>query len=362
MPNRVSKFRARPPKAEISLRRLSRKGRSSAFDSLCQKNMGLLKEAVYRYGDRKEEFVNNLHEARLSFWQALQSGVPQSKFRSKFFEYYKKNVKMGQLPHGHPEKSAVRLDNPRRDYHNIIPDKRTSLNMKKMRPDIINRPKFVSDAELQRRKERTKERRKEARQRKARLRQAEEEKKQAKFEELRKTKKEKQQIDFKKVRSIYFAAIKNPFLFPLGNLLSTLAQQHIIEFKEKRVNMNPSVRKRIGKLLFRIMPAEGYKVGELKMTKLKPQQLETFKEFLNELEHFFNSPRNFPYMPKYLQALREKVVQTNGQVPAGFLSDIRKYVTRLREKDSVEYVRKPDGKIKKVFLSEPLDRLDEIPF
>jgi hypothetical protein len=160
MPNRVSKFKARPPKAQIPLRRLSRKGSSSAFDALCQKNAGLLKEAVYRYGNRKEEFANNLHEAKLSFWQALQSGVPQSRFKSKFFEYYKKNVKLGQLPYGHPERSAVRLDNPRRDYHNIIPDKKTSVNLKKMRPDIINRPKIVSDAELQQRKERAKERRK----------------------------------------------------------------------------------------------------------------------------------------------------------------------------------------------------------
>ena len=123
MSNRVSKFKARPPKAEIPLRRQSRKGSSSSFDVLCQRNMPLLKEAVYRFGDRKEEFANNLHEARLAFWQALQSGVPQSKFRSKFFEYYKRNVQAGQLPRSHPERSALRLDNQKRDYHNLIPDK-----------------------------------------------------------------------------------------------------------------------------------------------------------------------------------------------------------------------------------------------
>ena len=365
MRTRYSRFNTRPPKGEISLRRASRKGGvkgSQAFEVLCQKNLATLKEAVFRFGNRKETYETNLHEARLAFWQTLNSGVPAQKFRTKFFEYYKKNIKAEQLAYDHPERSAIRLDNPKRNYHNLIVDKKTSLNLHMMKQNVLTRPRLITAAEALRRKERTQERKKEATKRRLANRIAVKQKERAKYEKIELEKQEEQQHAFKKLQKVFNAAIKDPFLLPLGDTLRALAQQHISEYEKGRVNITPRLEKNRGKMLFRIAPVEGKVIKPFKLKKLNPAEYKEFIGFIDELEHYYMQPfSNFPYLQEFFLSLRKRTTESKGKIPEKFLEDIQQYVYRERSKYTRAYYRGPKGKILMAKISEP-DKLGEIPF
>lgn len=364
MPTRFSRFKARPPKEEIPLRRLSRKGGtkgSRAFDELCQRNLNLLKEAVYRYGNRKEEFANNLHEARLAFWQTLHSGVPQSRFKLKFFEYYKKNVRGEQLPHGHPERTALRLDNPRRNYHELIPDRKTSLNLHSMDPRRTLQPRIPTEKELLRRQERVRERKKAISKEKAAIRAAKLQKENAKWEEINQRNNEKQlerqRIEFKQLQKIFATATKNPFSLPLGDTLKALAQQGPEMHERKMVYSLPKVRKVFRKLMFRIAPAKGYMVKPIKMVKLKPEQYKEFMSYIEEVKTFYRSPTSV-YVPKFLEVLERETQRANGNIPSTFLTDIKKFVDGHKLTRSL--IRKANGEIEELYSSS--EEYPDIPF
>jgi hypothetical protein len=324
----------------IPLASLIRVGkREMTFEDVLKAHDRLLRDGVAKYGSRAEKYEDNLHQATLALWNTISANVRYSEFRKRFFKEMRTASRNDSFGKHRFEWHAVRIDSQNANWHNMIPDKRTSLNMhlmakpsgRKSSARLPERrdPKEVWAEYLKRRRLRRAEGRRAYRQAQARL-----------LEQRLERSGRLERMITEHLLKIKAASEENPFLFRPSMLNKTTGS--VIEGANGTIRIRMEHRT-VRLLMGRAAPIIPEEVKAYPIKKLSPQELEPILGIIERLKSDFSVTQ----MCGYLCALKEKV-RAEAAIPGIIQKEIEKLASGIR----FEYVDPAEGEW------DP----DEVPF
>ncbi|MCX6803682.1 MAG: hypothetical protein NTY48_03875, partial [Candidatus Diapherotrites archaeon] len=324
------------------------KGDNFAFNEAVRRYELLLRVGVARFGSRKLSPADNLHNARLALWKTLLWGSTQDKVTHKgFLLKFDKEMKNASKndSQGEIKRAGVRLDNPRWNWHDLIPDKKTSLRMDLMAKPFGLRSHFKSELVRQLI---LRERRKRYRHKKAAKK---------KLEVIELQKKAEISIERAKMRNQFWfdllwkakkKVIENPFLFKPSEVKAVFKNTgKDLSGTIVHLQLMPSDKSNIRKLLPRVIPVDEGQVKESELVKLKESDLEELDLKLGNLAEDFSRAR-FPYIGDYFNALHKEVLKRKA-IPKLILAEIKK-------------LYKKSSQPKRIIFEEPPSEDEPFPF
>lgn len=307
--------------------------RNLTFQEIVEAHKILLRQGLNIYGSRKESDENNLHNAQLALWNTIVSGVSYREFRRRFFKEMRKAIRNDNYGLSYFERTALRLDNPRNNWHSAIPDPKTSLNLGLMARPLGKRSHY-------RIKERVDPRiaRREARRRhRALLRARTEAFWEANGERLEQQKRERieasqsfHQLMFDHMTSISKAAVEQPFLLKPSMVIRVLSLRAKINASYQVLRPRPGDIRTIRLLMGRVSPAIQENVKPFSPQPLDGEEYKKAKAGIDLLKDGYSDDFNgtFTHVTNYLDALNS-LVTLDTAIPLEIRSDIEKLVKQV---------------------------------
>ena len=311
--------------------------RTLTFDEMLKGHERLLRHGIDKYGSRKVDYDENMRHAQLALWNTLLSGVSYNKFRAKFLKEMRIAVRNDNTGKHRFEWHAVRLDNPNVNLHDLIPDRRNSLNLDLMAKRFGRKAKARIVEKIDPRIAR-----RESRRRRRELKRAEwafgaerrEELKQERIEASRLF----QDMLWGHMVSIREESIEKPFLLKPSLVIAVLDNMAKVGSVILRIRPGQKEIRAMRLLMGRIKPVDPEQVGQFKPEPVEQGEYMRIREdIIAILEHYDRSD----YVSRYLLNLLE-VVGNHMSIPMEIATDL-KLVRRGQEKEKqdaeAEYAR-----------------------
>ncbi len=326
-----------------SIDRLSALGDNLAFEEACRRYEKLINYGVKRFGNARESYKENLHHARLALWKTLlwknvtKKRVTHSSFLGKFMREMKSAV--GNDSIGEIQRVKVRLDNPRRNWHERMADEKVHfavnvgrgeeiLDLGSVRTPFGLRGHFRSE---EAKKILLRERRKRYRWKKSQkkiLATIEHEKKAAtRLEENIARSKVRFEFLIKQMHILMDASKRDVFLFKPSQLIKVLSLvERTADGGIGLVKPQESYLRMIRILMGRAAPENPAEVKRYAPRKIKGDELRGVIGILDNLIDFYEL-RHYTEVADYLTKLRHRV-QSNKNVPVEIIKDLDKLAGR----------------------------------